>query len=94
MNQYFNFEIYLKDPISQCTGWEIKNVSVQGNSKILAKNNLKLIPNFDCIILYNFEHKENENCFYMFTVNYPEFSIVQRFLQLDANGKAMSSPEL
>ena len=60
MNTYFNFEIYTIDPLTGQTGWEIICVSVKAENKAEAKEKLKQFPNFDCIITFNYEHKEYE----------------------------------
>ena len=78
MNKYFNFEIYTIDPITGTAGWEINMVSVKADTKLLAKNKLYDYPNFDCVILYNFEHEAVESADYLLTDNYEGFKILKR----------------
>ncbi len=77
-NKYWNFEIYTSDPVTGTTGWEIENVSVKAETKAEAREQLKKYPNFDCIILFNFEHKENEVADFLETECYPTFKITKR----------------
>jgi len=78
MKKYFNFEIYTIDPITKTTGWDIKMVSVKADSIETARKEIKDLPNFDCIILFNFSHEENETARFLFTENYPIFKIIER----------------
>ena len=78
MNQYYNYEIYTIDPVTRTTGWDILNLSVKAETRVLAKEKLKKFPNFDVIILFNHEFKENESADFLITQNYPEFKILER----------------
>ena len=78
MNQYFNFEIYTKNPTTGQTGWDIVNVSVKAENRQEAKISLNEYPNFDVIILFNFSHKEYENHDFLETFLYPNFEITNR----------------
>jgi hypothetical protein len=89
-NQYFNFEIYTCNDapvkegiykgakIGEISGWDIKMVSVKADTKQEARQELKKYPLFDCIILFNFQHKENETANFLVTETYPEFKIIER----------------
>ncbi len=78
MNKYFNFEIYTKDPNTLTCGWDIFCVSVKAETKAEAKENLKKYPFFDVIILFNFEHNEQEIANFLETELYPNFKIIKR----------------
>lgn len=78
MNKYFNFEIYTCDPVSGTTGWDIKMVSVKATTKTEARETLKSFPDFDVVILFNFEHTEEENSVFLVTECWPEFKILSR----------------
>ena len=89
-NKYFNFEVYTFNDvevtegvykgakIGEVSGWNIKMVSVKANTKDEAKKELKNYPLFDCIILFNFEHKENETAKFLNCQCYPNFEILER----------------
>lgn len=79
MNTYFNFEIYIYNNDMTISGWEIKMISVKADTKTQAKELLKKYPLFDCIILFNFQHNENENFNYLETENYEHFKILKKF---------------
>lgn len=51
----FNFECYFCNPVTGETGWTIEFVNVYAESKAQAKELLKTIPNFDCVILFDYE---------------------------------------
>lgn len=53
MKKVFNFECYFCDPVTGTTGWDIKMISVVAETKPEARNILKTIPHFDCVILHN-----------------------------------------
>lgn len=78
MNKYFNFEIYLCDPISKTTGWKITRVSVKADNKKEAIKKLLLFPNFDTIILFEFSHEEILNYDFLITEIYPKFKIIEK----------------
>jgi hypothetical protein len=78
MNQYFNYEIYTCDPITGTTGWEIQNISVRAETRKEARELIKNYPNFDVIILYNFEHKEAETAKFLIADHYPDYKIIDR----------------
>jgi hypothetical protein len=78
LNKYYNFEIYTIDPITGTTGWDIHMVSVKAQTLLEARTNLKDYPNFDCVILYNFSHSEDESADFLVTESYPEFKILNR----------------
>ena len=48
----FNFEIYVKNPITLESGWDIQIISVSASSYDDAVNKIKSYPNFDTIIGY------------------------------------------
>lgn len=52
-----NFEIYLCNPETGETGWEIEIVTIYGNNTVNeAREALKtVVPNFDTVILFNEE---------------------------------------
>ena len=83
MNQYYNFEIYTIDPVSKTTGWDIKMVSVKSNTIAEARENLKKYPFFDCIILFNYSHSENETAEFLEVSNYPKFEILKKVFVLN-----------
>lgn len=52
----YNFEVYLSNPKTGEPGWDIQMVSVFAATKPEARENLKrFVPNFDCVILFNWE---------------------------------------
>jgi hypothetical protein len=51
----FNYEIYTKNPITGEGGWDIRFVSVFAEDRTKAKEVLRSVPNFDIVILFNFE---------------------------------------
>lgn len=51
----FNFEIYTCNEETGETGWEIHFVSVIAENKKDALTELQNYPNFDCVILLNYE---------------------------------------
>ena len=53
MKLLFNFEVYMKHPVTGEEGWEIKFVSVLAETKDAAKDILKTVSDFDCVILFN-----------------------------------------
>jgi hypothetical protein len=82
MNKYFNFEVYTIDPITKTTGWDILMVSVKAENIQEARENLRFFPNFDCRILYNFQHDENETADFLVCKNYPIFKIKDRISRI------------
>jgi len=56
----FNFEAYFCNPVTLEGGWDIKMISVFAETKIQAKEILKKVPYFDCIILFNYEVPMND----------------------------------
>ena len=77
MKKYYNFDIYVMDIVTKQTGWEIEMVSVKAGNINLAKILLNNYPNFDCVILFNFEHNEDETADFLKTENYPKFKILK-----------------
>lgn len=51
----YNFEVYLKEPITHEEGWEIGHINVYAETLKQAREKLKSVPDFDCVILFNFE---------------------------------------
>jgi hypothetical protein len=56
----YNFEIYLVEPISGQSGWEIVIIDVFAESRKEAESILGTVPNFDEIILFNYDAKMDE----------------------------------
>jgi hypothetical protein len=79
MNTYFNFEIYTACPKTGVSGWDIKNVSVKAETRKEAREKVKTFPYFDCIINFNFEHKENETVNFLIADHYPTYKIIKKF---------------
>lgn len=53
--KHFGIEIYLKNPITKETGYEIDFISIFSDIELTNKEKiqvLKLIPDFDCIIAF------------------------------------------
>lgn len=77
----FSFEIYTKNPLTGETGWDIQFVNVFAEDMAAAKQQLKLIPDYDCIILFNHETELDEfdidrlaeGYNYRFTTGYPYY---------------------
>lgn len=59
----FVFEVYMKNPITKEEGWNIDFPIVFAEDYNEAKEILKTIPDFDCIIL--FDHCRDINEYYM-----------------------------
>ena len=51
----FNFEIYLNEPITHEGGWEIAFINVYAETLKEAREKLKNVPDFDVVILFNYE---------------------------------------
>lgn len=51
----YNFEVYLKEPITHEEGWEIADINVYALSVTEARAKLKNVPDFDVVILFNCE---------------------------------------
>jgi hypothetical protein len=62
----FNYEIYTKNPITGEGGFNIRFVSVFAEDHRKAKEVLRSVPNFDIVILFNFETDldDREEVFY------------------------------
>ena len=55
MKKVFNFEVYLKSPVSGQSGWELHFVNVYANNETEARQQLKFYPRFDKVLQYNGE---------------------------------------
>jgi hypothetical protein len=78
MKKYFNFEIYTSDPVTGTTGWKIEMVSVKSETIQEARIKLKDYPFFDCIILFNYSHQENQTADFLVIQDYPKFKILKK----------------
>lgn len=78
-NLYFNFEIYTCNPKNPKEGgWDIMSVSVKAETKVEAREKLKNFPLFDVVILFNFQHEEEEDANFLTTELWPKYKVLER----------------
>lgn len=82
-NKKFGFEVYTVHPVTKDGGWDIKFVEVIANDKKEAREILKTWELFDCVILFNYEVKQEATPFYKHGVilevdhNYKHLGIIK-----------------